>query len=331
MAPKTASLSNRSTFQILLVLSRALAALRPTLIALLIAGGAKLTGGAEHPISFCNVLFVGNLCAALTVGVWVGFGSLLSDIKATKASVLIGLLVNGCLAALLSALIFLGLQETTVTNAVLLGRLGPVLFAIAGSILLNRSIQRLEWFGFSLIAAGVMAIALAANNFRINQGDLLILLSTLVYAASSLINHLVISKQSSLRLIVFSRNFVSAAIFFAIALILFGPMHFADAFSGSLWILMAIYALVVIVCAQFLWFAAFDQLDAKTIGRLTVISPIFGVTYAFLLNGERPSSTQVATLVVVIAGVVIASFGKQTSKLKKSEESSKDSEDVASA
>ena len=331
MVERMTNSPQRSTLQIMLVASRALAALRPTLIALLIAGGAKLTGGPAHPISFCNVLFVGNLCAALTVAAWFGFGTLLQDIRAVKKSVLIGLLVNGCLAALLSALIFLGLRETTVTNAVLLGRLGPVLFAIAGSIILGRSIRRLEWVGFVLIMGGAIAIALSANGFRINQGDFLILLSTLVYTASSLINHLAIAKRASLRLIVFSRNFVSAIIFFAIALKLFGPMHFADAFSGSLWILMAIYALVVIVCAQFLWYAAVNRLDAKTIGRLTVMSPIFGVTYAFLLNGERPSSTQVFTLVVVIAGVIIASFGKQPSKIERTEESPKNSEDVASA
>lgn len=322
--------SQRSTLQMMLVASRALAALRPTLLALLIAGGARLTGGAEHPISFCNVLFVGNLCAALTVGIWFGFSALLQDIKKTKLPVLIGLAVNGCLAAALSALIFLGLQETTVTNAVLLGRLGPVLFAIIGAVALGQSIRRLEWIGFSLIIGGVVGIALTTNGLRANQGDLLILMSTVVYTVSSLINHLTIAKKASLRLIVFSRNFISATIFFAIALRLFGPMHFADAFSGSLWVLMAIYALVVVVCAQFLWYASANRLDAKTIGRLTVVSPIFGVTYAFLLNGERPSVTQTITLAVVIAGVVVASFGKQAKKPSRLTEPSKDSEDVAS-
>ncbi|EDX87147.1 Integral membrane protein DUF6 [Synechococcus sp. PCC 7335] len=333
MSEKLASPSppkSRSSLQLMLVASRALSASRPALISLLIAGGAEL-GGVAHPISFCNVLFIGNFCAALVVGFWFGFGSIVEDLKRTETKVIVGLLINGCLATLLSALIFLGLRETSVTNAVLLGRLGPVLFALAGAIALGKSIQRLEWLGFSLIAGGVVAIILATNGFDLNRGDALILLSTIVFAVSALINHVMIARAASLRLVVFSRNFISSIIFFFIAMKLFGPMHFADAFSGSLWVLMAVYALVVIVCAQFLWYASTNNLDSRTIGRLTVLSPVFGVTYAFLLNGERPSTIQTITLVVVIIGVMVASFGNKRDTTSKLEMRSQASEDVASA
>ena len=314
----------------MLVASRALSALRPALISILIAGGAKLSGTVTHPISFCNVLFVGNLCAALVVGFWFGFGNIIQDLKKTKLQVIVGLLINGVLATLLSTLIFLGLRETSVTNAVLLGRLGPVLFALAGAIVLGKKIRQLEWLGFSLIGGGVVTIALATNGFIINRGDFLILLSTLIFAVSALVNHVMIARSATLRLVVFSRNFISSIIFFIIAVKLFGPMHFADAFSGSLWAIMAVYALVVIVCAQFLWYASTNNLDSKTIGRLTVLSPIFGVIYAFLLNGERPSLVQMTTLIVIIIGVTIASVGKQKNAISKQEMMAQDSENVAS-
>ena len=295
----------------MLVASRALAASRPSLIAFLVAKGAELSGGVIHPISFCNVLFVGNLCAALVVGFWFGFGTIINDVKALKPKALIGLILNGCLATLLSSLIFIGLQYTSVTNAVLLGRLGPVLFALVGAVLLGKRIRRLEWFGFSLIVVGVVAIALKTSNFQINQGDLYILLSTVVFAVASLVNRLIIAKTATLPVLVFSRNLLSSVIFFFIAMHFFGPNHFGDAFSGKLWIIMSVYALIVIVFAQFLWYASVDNLDARTVGRLTVLSPIFGVTYAFLINGERPSSIQTVTLIIVIIGVLIASLGGQ--------------------
>ena len=295
----------------MLVASRALAALRPSLIAFLVAKGAELSGGVIHPISFCNVLFVGNLCAALVVGFWFGFGTIINDVKALKPKALIGLILNGCLATLLSSLIFIGLQYTSVTNAVLLGRLGPVLFALVGAVLLGKRIRRLEWFGFSLIVVGVVGIALKTSNFQINQGDLYILLSTVVFAVASLVNRLIIAKTATLPVLVFSRNLLSSVIFFFIAMHFFGPNHFGDAFSGKLWIIMSVYALIVIVFAQFLWYASVDNLDARTVGRLTVLSPIFGVTYAFLINGERPSSIQTVTLIIVIIGVLIASLGGQ--------------------
>ncbi|MEM7772142.1 MAG: EamA family transporter, partial [Cyanobacteria bacterium P01_A01_bin.37] len=156
---------------VMLIASRALSASRPALIAFLITKGSELSGGVAQPISFCNVLFVGNLCAALVVGAWFGFGKIFKDLTVLKPKVLAGLLINGCLATLLSALIFLGLQYTTVTNAVLLGRLGPVLFALLGAVVLGKPIKRLEWVGFSLITVGVVAIALKTSGFQINLGD----------------------------------------------------------------------------------------------------------------------------------------------------------------
>ncbi|MEO1126063.1 MAG: DMT family transporter [Cyanobacteria bacterium J06639_16] len=323
--------SNPLSPKAMLVASRALSASRPALIGFLIARGSELSGGIIQPISFCNILFVGNLCAALVVGFWFGFGNIVSDLKALKPKALIGLFLNGCLATLLSALIFIGLQYTSVTNAVLLGRLGPVLFALVGALLLGKQIKRLEWFGFSLIGVGVVAIALKTSNFQINRGDFLILLSTVVFAVSALVNKLMVAKAATLSSVVFSRNLLSSVIFFFIAMQLFGPEHFGDAFSGKLWILMSIYALIVIVFAQLLWYASVDNLDSRTVGRLTVLSPIFGVTYAFLLNGERPSGIQVVTLIIVIIGVLVASLGGQKKPESKAEMMMHEPENAASA
>ncbi|MEL6602521.1 MAG: DMT family transporter [Cyanobacteria bacterium J06614_10] len=315
--------------QAMLVASRALSAARPAIISLLINSSAELSSDVAHPISFCNVLFVGNFSAALLVGFWFGFRKILKDFQKLKPTVKVGLILNGSLATLLSTLIFLGLQETSVTNAVLLGRLGPVLFALVGAIALKKRIKRLEWVGFSLIAIGVVTIALKTSQYQVSRGDMLILLSTLVFAISALINHLMIARAAALHVVVFSRNFLSASIFFVIAMKLFGPHHFADTFSGHLWVIMAIYALIVIVFAQFLWYAAINQLDSRIIGRLTVLSPVFGVTYAFLLNGERPSSTQLGTLLLIIVGVLIASINSGD-KNPKMEMLAKDTENVAS-
>lgn len=315
----------------MLVGSRALAASRPALVAFLVARGTELSGGVAHPISFCNVLFVGNFCAAMVVGFWFGFGNILNDLKKLPPKTLIGLGLNGVLATALAALIFTGLQYTTVTNAVLLGRLGPVLFALVGAILLGKKIKLNEWFGFSLIAVGVTAIALKTSNFQINQGDLLILISTIIFALAALVNKLLVGKAAPLSVVVFVRNLLSSVIFFFIAIRLFGPDHFAEAFSGSLWILMAIYALILIVGAQLLWYAALNNLDSRTIGRVTVLSPIFGVTYAFLLNGERPTGLQVTTLIIIIIGVLIASLGSMKKQESKPEPVMPDAECSASA
>lgn len=300
--------------RVLLVLSRALRSLGTPLIAFLLVKAPELSGGVMNPVSFCNVLFLGNLCAALVVASRFGLPAILRDWLALNHRVRIGLVVNGCLAVVISALIFRAVQETTVTNTVLLGRLGPVLYALLGSWLLGQQITKAEWVGFGLIGVGVMAIAFQTSGFQELHGDLLIMASTVVYALSAMVSKRLLSKTASLRVVVFSRNLVSAVVFFAIALHLFGPHHFGDIFSGQLWIIMAIYGLVVIVISQFAWFAALRQLDASTVARWTVLSPVFGVVYAFLLNGEQPSMTQGIAFVVIMAGVLISSSGKRMAK-----------------
>lgn len=321
---------NRLQPHLALIASRALAALRPSLLAFLIAKGAELSGGVATPISFCNVLLIGNVCAAAFIGFWFGFGSILKALKATRAKVLFGLFINGCLATLLAALIFTGLQYTSVTNAVLIGRLGPVIYALIGTVLLGKRIGRAEWIGFSLITIGVIAIVLLTNNFQINRGDLLIFGSAFVFASTSLLGKLMLSGACDVEVVVFSRNFIAAVIFFIIAMHIFGPRHFSDIFSGQLWIIMAIYALLIVVFSQFLWYSSLGKLDSNTVGKLTVVSPIFGVMYAFIFNGEIPSNTQLYAFVVIITGVFIAAFGKLETR-KTTPEMISESENATSA
>ena len=309
----------RSNPKLLLVLSRLLAAARPAILAFLITQGSRLSGGNNIPISFCNVLFVGNLCSAIAVCLFFDFKAIIRDLKTLEKKILLVLLINGCLAALLSALIFLGLEYTSVTNAVLLGRFGPVLYAIVGSLILGNKVTKFEIAGFSLIVVGIIAITLKQSNFQINQGDILILLSTLIYTCTALIGSTVLGKKCSLSVVVFTRNFVSAIFFFSIAVLLFGFVHFADTFSGSLWIVMSIYGLVVVVIAQLLWYSALKRLDSKTVGTIGSLSPIFGIAYAFLLNRESPSSVQLGALVVIIIGLLISNIGKKKPKQKERE------------
>lgn len=304
----------------MLVSSRALQALRPSLIAFLVANAQALSGGMETPISLCNVLFVGNMCAALTVLVWFGAKPIVQDFQQMPRRIVIGLLINGCLAALLSGLIFVGLEHTMVTNAVLLGRLGPILFALAGAVIWGKTISKAEWIGFSFILAGILAIVLISNQFQINQGDLYIIASAFVYAIASIISKFMLSKDTPLRSVVFARNFVSSVVFLVMATILFGPEHFGEAFAGQLWLVMAIYALILIVVAQFLWYAALGRLDSRVVGRWTSLTPVFAVSYAFVLNGERPSLIQVVSFIVIMIGVWISTLGKQEQPRPKEEQ-----------
>ncbi len=294
-----------------LVLSRALQALATPLIALLIATAGGLGARAETAISFCNVLFIGNLCASGLVAASFGPRRILRDLAALPAARWLELLLFASLAALLSTLIFVALETTSVTNAVLLARLGPVLYALGSAALLGPAIRRGEWLGFSLIGAGLLAIVFVDSGFELVRGDLLILGSAVVYAVVTLLSKRLLD-ATELPAVVFARNFFSTVVFFCIAVALFGPHHFADAFYGPLWLIMAVYALLVILASQFLFYGALRRLPPTSVARWTVFTPALAVAYAYLLNGERPSGAQAAALVLVTAGLVVSTLGRRT-------------------
>ncbi|MEM7594883.1 MAG: DMT family transporter [Cyanobacteria bacterium P01_A01_bin.83] len=330
-------MNDRATFlskanpKLLLTLSRVLAAARPAILAFLIAQGSSLAGeNTEIPISFCNVLFVGNLCAAIAVCLGFNFKQIIRELKTLKSKTLLQLLLNGCLAALLSSLIFLGLEYTSVTNSILISRLGPVLYAVVGTLLLGRKISKFELVGFSLIVVGIGAITLRENNFQLNRGDALILASAVVYACTSLIGKAALTKKCSLQVVVFTRNFISAIVFFIIAVILFGFSHFGDVFSGGLWVVMSIYGLIMIVLAELFWYSGLKQLNSKTVGAITSLSPIFGIGFAYFINDESPSKVQFSALVVILFGLFISKLGKKDSDHEDDLEKMSDMESCAS-
>ena len=299
--------------QVMVVASRALQSLATPVVALLVSTAATLGGEIEHAISFCNVLFVGNLCASGVVLASFGPHRLFSDLRAMGTGLWLESLAFGALAALLSSLIFAALETTSVTNVVLLARLGPVCYVVAGALLLGFAVHRSEWLGFGVIAVGVLATVLAGSGFLITRGDLLVLASGAVYAAVTVMGKRLLP-HTGLGALMFVRNFLSALVFFVIATVWLGPEHFAAAFYGPLWGIMVVYALVVIVSAQLLWYRSIAKLTPASVARWTVLTPALALAFAFFVNGERPSRMQLTALAFITAGIAISSLGKRTPK-----------------
>ncbi len=299
--------------QAMLVASRALQSLATPIVALLVSTATALGGDYMDAVSYCNVLFVGNLCAAAVVLTSFGPRKIYLDLRGLSPHLWLEVIAFASLAALLSSLIFAALETTSVTNVVLLARLGPVFYVIAGAVILGFAVRRDEWIGFALIGVGVTAISFFGGGLQVALGDLLIIASGVVYAAVTLLGKRLMP-QTGLGPLMFVRNFLSAIVFYVVATVFFGPEHFAEAFYGPLWGIMLVYALVVIVAAQLLWYRAIDRLTPASVARWTLMTPALAVAFAFFINGERPSWLQLAALALITAGILVGSLGKRTPK-----------------
>lgn len=207
---------------------------------------------------------------------------------------------------------YYGLQYTTATNATLIYTTSPIMIILLERIFLGRPIRWREAIGVAIAFIGVAVILfkgsvenlLAAS---INFGDLLVLFASLSWAGYS-----ILFRDSRLSVLPIMALF--GLVCFAGALVL-APFALFEFWSGArmpttipAWQGIA----GIVVFSSLLAFSGF-QSGLRTFGAsITGISlyllPVYGVVLAVLLLNERLEAHHVAGIVLVLAGVVLATY-----------------------
>jgi drug/metabolite transporter (DMT)-like permease len=306
-------------------------------LAMLIFGAAssitrKLTeiGGTHliedrNPISFCNVLFIGNICALfLLIAIYYRQWTI-SNLKQISWKNWIFLTLIAILSGTLApGLIFLALANTTVTSVVLVGRLETPL-TLAFSILFLRervNIWTIAGAAISLVGVGVTVFLQSfmgmgmAEVIRIGPGEIMTAMAALFLAISTIISKLGL-EQVPLGIFSIFRTTVASILFFFIATNLYGPEHFIDAFSPFLWGWMFIYSAIIVVLGQSCWFAGLKNASGSEVSLVTSFYPIAGILAAYLILGEIPTGPQYIGGAVILLGVFLSQFGISQHKVDK--------------
>ncbi|MFT4539004.1 MAG: drug/metabolite transporter (DMT)-like permease [Planctomycetota bacterium] len=111
-------------------------------------------------VSFCNALFLGNLVAGGITFPVFGPRKITRDLAASNRPTSWLLLLNALFAIVISMLLFKAIENTSVTNVVLLGRFESVAFALLSASLLHTRIARAEWMGYGVVILGITVIVL---------------------------------------------------------------------------------------------------------------------------------------------------------------------------
>ncbi|MEM9119130.1 MAG: DMT family transporter [Cyanobacteria bacterium P01_F01_bin.56] len=281
-------------------------------------GAANFMDG-QNPVSFCNVLFVGNVCAFGLLFL-IYFRQLrpkvLQQISLKQWGVLT--LIAILSAAVVPSLIFTALSLTSVNNVILVGQIDTPLVLALSVLLLGDRVNAWVIAGAVISFIGVALTVLLqppgadmvtmASGLQIGQGELLTVLAAVFKAVSNLIS------KVSLRAIplgVFNiyRMFIGTITFFFIVLILFEPSHFMDVTSPFLWRWMLLYSAIIVVGGQLAWFTGLKQSTASEISLATAFTPIAGVLAAFLILGEVPTSAQYVGGAVIVIGIGLNQMG----------------------
>lgn len=280
--------------------------------------GANHLVDGRNPISFCNVLFVGNLVALVALtGLYRRDLSptILRQVSWRSWSVMA--LIAVLSGALAPALFFTALEQTTVNNVVLLGRIEPPLTLALSVWFLGERVNVWIVLGAAVSFVGVMltivlqspqAAMVQMAGLQIGQGELMALGGAVVAAIATVISKANL-EQIPLGLFNIARNAIGTAVFFIAVMIFFEPSHFMDVFTPVLWQWMVIYSLVIVVGGQLAWFQGLKTSSASEVSLASAFNPLAGVLAAFLILGEVPTVAQYIGGVVILIGIVLNQWG----------------------
>ena len=286
--------------------------------------GAQHFMGGSNPISLCNVLFVGNLCALLVL-VMIHWRQLnRSTLGRLSRKEWIGLILVAVLSgALAPGLIFQALSQTAVNNVVLVGRLEPPLTLALSVWMLRERVNVWEVMGAIAAFIGVtLTIALqpptatmmTMGHVGIGVGELLAAVGAIALSTSAIIGRKRL-KRVSLGLYSMVRTALGTVIFFCSAVILYGRDHFMGVLSPFLWEWMLLYGAVIVVVGQFFWLTGLRSSSLSMATLIASFTPIAAILASYFILSEAPTQAQYIGGSVILLGIFLGQVGIQRKSL----------------
>ena len=292
--------------------------------------GANNLIDGRNPISYCNVLFVGNICALLALIAIYGREWSPRALNRLSAIDWISLILVAILAgALAPAFIFFALEQTAVNNVVLISRIEPPLTLALSVLILRERVNSWIVIGAVLAFVGViLTIVLQPTDssainmgggFSIGKGELMTAIGAIALAISTVISKNRLD-QIPLGIFTIFRTAFGTLIFFVLAVKLYGIGHFMDVTTPIVWQWMILYGAVIVVGGQVAWLKGLKTTYAADVALANSISPIAGIIAALLILGEAPTIAHYIGGSIIIIGIICNQVGtaRQNKLLDKS-------------
>jgi drug/metabolite transporter (DMT)-like permease len=280
--------------------------------------GAENFVGGHNPISLCNVLFVGNLCALLVLCAIHRQQWNRNTLRQISRREWFGLIVVAVFAgALAPGLIFQALALTPVTNVLLVSRLEPPLTIALSIWLLHERVNRWEYMGAIVAFIGVTltivlqpapANMMSAAGFQFGMGELLTALGSIAVSIATIVGKKWLS-EVSLGIYSIVRTGLGTIIFFFVALVLYGHDHFAEVLSPFLWQWMLLYGTIIVVVGQSFWNVGLRTSSIATATIIGSFTPIVGILAAYFILGEVPTPAQYIGGSVILLSLFLSQLG----------------------
>lgn len=272
----------------------------------------------RNPISFCNVLFVGNIVALVVLAIVYGKQWNPSSLtRLSWRSWLILIAVAILAGAIAPSLTFFALERTSASNVVLLSRIGsPLTFAFL-SIILGKKSHWLMFTGELISVVGIITILILQTpgensikmiGFTIGRGELLAMAGAIATAIANITRKTRLD-QIPLGVFTIFRTAVGTLVFWILVAKLYTLGHFADVFAPIVWQWVSLYGIVIVAGGQIIWFKGLKASEFSSISYAGYLIPIVGILSAYLILGEVPTVAQYVGGSIILVGAVINQIG----------------------
>jgi drug/metabolite transporter (DMT)-like permease len=274
--------------------------------------GASQFMHEHNPISLCNVLFVGNVCAlGIMLVLYRDQLTAVNIRKITKpewVNLIIVAILSGAVAP---AAIFRALAISPVNNIILLGRLEVPLILILSRVILKERLNQHQKIGAMIVLLGIF-VAVTGNQpdflssgFVFGQGELLTIIATVFLAVATLINKYQLS-HIPLGIYGIFRTGLGSIVFFVFAIVLYGSGHFAEMLSPFLWQWMLVYGGIIVVVGQAFWIKGSRQSPLAVSTIISCFHPIAGMLFAYWILAEVPTMQQIFGSMILLLGLLFS-------------------------
>lgn len=209
--------------------------------------------------------------------------------------------------AAFNSLIYVGLQSTTASNALILNSFIPLLISLFGSLFVKLSLKRSQWLGMAVSFTGVLFILTRGDwqilsSLSFNQGDLVVFLAMVSWAIYTLVIQRMPKEMNRLGL-------MSVQMFVGLLVVM--PFYGVEVYSGAspvwnshtLWAL-AYVGIVPSVLAYLLYTTSVERLGPAKAGLSIHLIPVFGVLLSIALLGESLHWYQLTGMALIFIGIL---------------------------
>lgn len=209
-----------------------------------------------------------------------------------------------------SLFLYIGLTSTTVTNAVLLNAVLPVMILIVARLLLGNKTTALQNAGILISTFGAVVIVSRGSvdtllHLTVSQGDLWIVFAALSWAIYSV---LITKRPKDMSLIgYFSCTAILGTLIQLPLFLLFGQSQLYALTAGN-WGTIIYMGVFSSIGAFLCWNIGIQKLGAATAGQFIHLLPVFSIILSVIFLGEILSSFHYVGVAFIFTGIFVATL-----------------------